>query len=93
MAGVALDASIDAEDPDPVEPVRIGDQDPLSLGQDRVVGGVPRHCQAVTQKWFWWVAELPFIGSGVQDPKLTETPDGICKHRGSGRGTRGAGAP
>ena len=47
MAGVALDAAIDAEDPDPVEPVRIGDQDPLSLGQDRVVGGVPRHCQAV----------------------------------------------
>ena len=26
-----------------VEPVRVVDQDPLALGQDRVVGGVPRH--------------------------------------------------
>jgi transposase len=37
-------------DPDyshPVEPGRVVDQSPLALGQDRVVGGVPRHPQRV----------------------------------------------
>ena len=45
-AGVAPNMLIDADDVHPVEPVRILDQDPLSLGQDRRVGGVPRHPQA-----------------------------------------------
>jgi len=34
---------VDADDLHAVEPVRILDQYPLALGQDRVVGGVPRH--------------------------------------------------
>ena len=43
VTGVAPDVLIDAKDPDAVASVRIGDQDPLALGQDRAVGGVPRH--------------------------------------------------
>ena len=39
--GVPPDVLIDAENLDAVEPVRIVDQDPLALGQDGVVGGVP----------------------------------------------------
>ena len=42
-AGVPPDVLIDADHGDAVEPVRVVDQDPLALGQDRVVGGVPRH--------------------------------------------------
>ena len=33
---------VDADHLHAVEPVRVVDQDPLALGQDRVVGGVPR---------------------------------------------------
>jgi len=33
---------VDPEDPDAVEPGRVVDQDPPALGEDGVVGGVPR---------------------------------------------------
>lgn len=39
--GVAPHVLIDADDLHAVEPVGVVDQDPLALGQDRVVGGVP----------------------------------------------------
>ena len=42
-AGVAPDVLIDADDLHAVEPGRVVDQDPLAFGQDRRVGGVPRH--------------------------------------------------
>ena len=41
-AGVAPHVLIDPDDLHPVETVRVLDQDPLALGQHRVVGGVPR---------------------------------------------------
>jgi hypothetical protein len=44
-AGVAPDVLIDADDPDAVEPCRVVDQDPLALGEDCVVGGVPRDAE------------------------------------------------
>ena len=34
-------------DRDAVEPVRVVDQHPLAFGEDRVVGGVPRHAEAL----------------------------------------------
>jgi len=40
-AGVAPDVLVDPDRGDAVEPARVVDQDPLALGQDRVVGGVP----------------------------------------------------
>jgi len=42
LAGVTPDVLIDPEHPDPVEAGGVGDQDPPALGQDGVVGGVPR---------------------------------------------------
>jgi hypothetical protein len=45
-AGVPPHVLIDAENPDPVEPRRVSDQDPASLGQDRVVRRVPRHAKS-----------------------------------------------
>ena len=42
-AGVPPDVLIDADDLHAVEPGRVLDQQPLALGQDRVVGGAPRH--------------------------------------------------
>jgi hypothetical protein len=44
-AGVPPHMLIDADDLHPVEPAGVGDQHPPALGQDRVVGGVPRHRQ------------------------------------------------
>ena len=43
LAGVAPDVLVDADDGDPVEPGRVVDQNPLALGEDGVVGGVPGH--------------------------------------------------
>ena len=40
--GVAPHVLVDTDHPDAVEPAGLVDQDPLALGQDRVVGGVPR---------------------------------------------------
>ena len=37
---------IDAEDLHAIEPLRVPDQDPSALGEDGVVGGVPRHPEA-----------------------------------------------
>jgi len=45
--GVAPDVLIDPDHSDPVEPGGILDQDPRALGEDRVVGGVPRHPEAL----------------------------------------------
>lgn len=45
MTGVPPHVLVDAEHMDAVETPRIVDQHPLALGQDGVVGGVPRHCQ------------------------------------------------
>ena len=42
-AGVPPGVFIDAYDVYPVEPAGIVDQDPVTFGQHRVVGGVPRH--------------------------------------------------
>jgi hypothetical protein len=41
LAGVPPD--VHAQHPHPVEPGRVADQHPTPLGQDGVVGGVPRH--------------------------------------------------
>jgi len=41
------DMLVDADDSDAVEPVRIVDQHALAFGQDRVVGGVPRHPDSI----------------------------------------------
>ena len=41
--GVAPDVLIDANDLHALEPRGVVDQQPLAFGQDRVVGGVPRH--------------------------------------------------
>jgi hypothetical protein len=38
---------IDADDRDAVEAIDVVDQDAPALGQDRVVGGVPRHRQTL----------------------------------------------
>jgi len=40
---VPPDVLIDPDHGDAVEPGGIVDQDPGALGEDRVVGGVPRH--------------------------------------------------
>ena len=40
-SGVPPYVLVDADDGDVVEPGRIVDKDPLSLGKDRVIGGVP----------------------------------------------------
>ena len=45
LAGVSPDVLVDAEDLDPVEAGRVTDQDPLALGQDRSVGGVPGNAE------------------------------------------------
>jgi hypothetical protein len=45
-AGVAPHVLIDADHRDAVEPCRVLDQHPAALGEDRVVGGVPRHPKA-----------------------------------------------
>jgi hypothetical protein len=42
-SGVAPHVLVDADGLHTVEPAGIIDQDPLALGQDRVVGGTPRH--------------------------------------------------
>jgi len=42
LTGVPPYAAIDTKHPDTVEPGGVGDQDPAALGQDRVVGGIPR---------------------------------------------------
>jgi len=46
-AGVPPHVLIDTDDLHPVEPAGVADQDPLALGQDRDVGGVPRNCQSL----------------------------------------------
>ena len=46
-AGVPPHVLIDADHLHAVEPGRVVDQDPPAFGQDRVVGGVPRHAQAL----------------------------------------------
>jgi len=47
VAGVPPHVLIHAEHVDAVEAVRVVDQHPLALGQDGVVGGVPRHRQSL----------------------------------------------
>ena len=46
--GVPPDMLIDPDHPDAVEPVGVLDQDPRALGQDRVVGGVPRDSEVAS---------------------------------------------
>jgi hypothetical protein len=43
---VAPDVLVDTDRGDRVEAVFIADQEPVPFGQDRSVGGVPRHAQA-----------------------------------------------
>jgi len=43
---VAHDVLVDPDHGDAVEPADLVDKDTLALGQDRVVGGVPRHFEA-----------------------------------------------
>ncbi len=47
LAGVPPAVLVHADDLDLVEPVRIVDQHPAALGDDGVVGGVPRHAQTL----------------------------------------------
>jgi hypothetical protein len=42
VTGVPPDVLIYTDDQHVVEPCRVVDQDPLALGEDGVVGGVPR---------------------------------------------------
>jgi len=42
LTGVPPDELVDADDPHPVQALRVADQDPAAFGQDSVVGGVPR---------------------------------------------------
>jgi hypothetical protein len=46
-ACVAPHVFIDPDHPHPVEPVRILDQDALAFAQHRVIGGIPRHREAI----------------------------------------------
>ena len=46
LPGVPPHVLIDADDLDALEAVRVRDQGPSALGEDRVVGGVPRHTEA-----------------------------------------------
>ena len=45
LPGVPPHVLIDADDLDALEAVRVRDQGPSALGEDRVVGGVPRHTE------------------------------------------------
>jgi hypothetical protein len=49
-AGVPPRVLVDADDLHSVEPGRVVDEDPPSFGQDRVVGGVPRHPEPRTTR-------------------------------------------
>jgi len=42
---VLPDVLVNLEDPHPLQAGRVGDEDPASLGEDRVVDGIPRHAQ------------------------------------------------
>jgi len=46
--GVRPHVLVHTQDPDPVEPVLVVDQDPLALGQDRVVGRVPPDAETLS---------------------------------------------
>ena len=46
-SGVAPHVLVDPDDLDPVEAVLVVDENPLALGQDRVVGGVPRNPESL----------------------------------------------
>ncbi len=66
-AVVSQHVLIHADDPDTFQPVRIVDQHPAALSQDRGVGGVPRNAQSLNDS-----GDRQVLESLTPDPSLNE---------------------
>ena len=73
-SGVAPDVLVDPEHPHPVDAGGVGDQDPTARAQDRVVGGVPRDPEALSD---------PGDGQVLTDDPFERSPRRVGLARGS----------
>ena len=73
-SGVAPDVLVDPEHPHPVDAGGVGDQDPTARAQDRVVGGVPRDPEALSD---------PGDGQVLTDDPFQRSPRRVGLARGS----------